>query len=229
MLQNLVRQKEKNAMQARADLAREWESIITREIARQGEWDNERASGAVDVAVAKKGIKTRVKQLCCFCFFCCCCSCCCLRFLPSLLLIMICYRVIVVVVVVLPFARSFICLIVLQWPRPRFMQMCKNDFNCRERKREWERGKERERETDGVCIYVVASTLLLICIIRTNVCKLHLYLFLHLYLHVYLNLYLNLYLHVCFTLHSSSSSSRATALWVLLPSLLLPHVFFVYF
>lgn len=85
---------------------RQRESIITRERARQGEWDNERASGAVDVAVAKKEIKTRVKQLCCFCFFCCCCSCCCLRFLPSLLLIMICYRVIVVVV-----ADSPLCLL----------------------------------------------------------------------------------------------------------------------
>lgn len=44
---------------------------------------------------------------------------------------------------------------------------------------------ERERVGDGVC---VASTLLLICIIRTNACKMHLYLFLHLHLHIYLNL-----------------------------------------
>lgn len=44
---------------------------------------------------------------------------------------------------------------------------------------------ERGREGDGVC---VASTLLLICIIRTNACKMHLYLFLHLHLHIYLNL-----------------------------------------
>lgn len=69
--------------------------------------------------------------------------CCYLRFLPSLLLIMICYRVVIAVVAVSPLLASFICLIVLQWPRPRFMQMCKNDFNCRG-ERERERGSEME-------------------------------------------------------------------------------------
>lgn len=43
---------------------------------------------------------------------------------------------------------------------------------------------------------------------------------------LYLNLYVHLHLHLyfCFTLHPSSSSSRATALWVLLPSLLLARL-----
>lgn len=79
--------------------------------------------------------------------------CCYLRFLPSLLLIMICYRVVIAVVAVSPLLASFICLIVLQWPRPRFMQMCKNDFNCR-----GERDREREGGRWSVCgLHIVVN------------------------------------------------------------------------